>query len=141
MHTYSFEKLEAWHKAQQLTFDIYKITEAFPRSEMFGLTNQLRRCAVSVSSNIAEGSGRSTANDKARFTTIAYGSLMEVLNQILIANGLNYITNDRLNTMREKIEELGKLLTGLKKAQLNSSPAIFQKLKSIFGFFKIVSSI
>jgi len=81
MKQFSFEKLVVWQKSKDLSIHIYRITSSFPKEEKFGLISQLRRCAVSIASNLAEGSGRNSSKDKARFSEIAYGSLLELLNQ------------------------------------------------------------
>src|SRR5450759_4281403 len=81
---YSFEKLEVWHDSRELTKMVYSITKGFPDDEKFGITNQMRRSVISVSSNIVEGSYRNTGKDKSNFMTIAYSSLMELLNLSLI---------------------------------------------------------
>lgn len=94
---YSFEKLEVWKKSRELVKDIYHLTQTFPSEEKFGLTNQIRRAIVSVSSNIAEGSTRQTFKEKARFYEIAFGSLIEVLNQLLLASDLGYVAESKLN--------------------------------------------
>lgn len=111
---YSFEKLRVWQHARILTKDIYKVTAQFPREELFGLTNQIRRAAVSIGSNIAEGSGRFSKKEKIRFFSIAYGSLLEVLSQLITSNDLNYIDGETLLNLRGKIEEISKMLSGLK---------------------------
>ena len=85
MKTFSFEKLIAWQKARELASEIYKTTKLFPKDELFGLTSQMRRCAVSIASNLAEGSGRNSMKDKARFTEIAFGSALELLNQLILS--------------------------------------------------------
>ncbi len=118
MYTYSFEKLEVWQKARQLCLQIYVITNEFPQSEKFGLNDQLRRCGISVISNLAEGSARSTPKDQAHFSTIAYGSLMELLCQLIIATDLKYIDQERLDSIRSDIDQIGLRITGLKKSQL-----------------------
>ena len=82
---YSFENLEVWQKSRKLVKTIYKTTEKFPKDEKFGLTSQIRRVSISVSSNIAEGSTRWSKKDKARFYEIAFGSLMEILNQLILS--------------------------------------------------------
>ena len=84
-YIFSFEKLNVWQLSLTFANDIYKITKSFPVEERYGLTNQLRRASISIASNLAEGSSRSNRNDKARFTQIAFGSLMEVLCQLTIA--------------------------------------------------------
>ena len=95
MKIYSFEKLTVWQKSKNLSVFIYKITRTFPKEELFGLVSQMRRCSVSISSNIAEGSGRHTQKDKARFTEIAYGSALELLNQTIICKELEFIPDEQ----------------------------------------------
>ena len=73
MKIFSFEKLIAWQKARELSLEIFKITKLFPKDELFGMTSQMRRCSVSIASNLAEGSGRNSMKDKARFTEISFG--------------------------------------------------------------------
>ena len=92
MRTFSFEKLNVWQKSRQLSVAIYTLTKSFPDEERFGLISQMRRCAVSVSSNIAEGSGRHSSKDKARFTEISYSSLLELLNQLILSQDLELIS-------------------------------------------------
>lgn len=79
MYTYSFEKLEVWIEAKELTKIVYSITSQFPETEKFGLTSQLRRASISICSNLAEGSTRTTARDQAHFSSISFGSSIEVL--------------------------------------------------------------
>ena len=84
-YKFSFEKLHVWIDSKELIKLIYIITKDFPNEEKFGLTSQLRRASVSIASNLAEGTSRKTNKDKAHFTTLSFSSLMEVLNQIIIA--------------------------------------------------------
>ena len=119
MKIYSFEKLLVWQQARVLSKEIYLITKSFPDEEKFGLTSQLRRAAVSICSNIAEGSSRNSYKDKARFTEIAYGSLMEVLNQLILSSDLEYINKKEHEILRTLIEEISNMLNGLRKSQLN----------------------
>jgi four helix bundle protein len=119
MRNYYFEKLEVWELGKQLTLKIYKLTTDFPGTEQFGLTSQLRRAAISITSNIAEGSSRQTGKDQARFSEIAFGSLMEVLNQSIIAKDLGFIPESDLNDLRPLIEEIGNKLNSLRKSQLS----------------------
>lgn len=86
MYIFSFEKLEVWNDARELVKLIYEATKNFPNSEKYGLANQMNRSVVSVASNIAEGSGKIQSKDKARYIHTAYGSLMELLNQLIIAS-------------------------------------------------------
>ena len=119
MRPFSFEKLDVWQRSRLLTENIYKLSGDFPPEERYGLTSQLRRSAVSVSSNIAEGTSRHSGKDKARFTEIAYGSLMEVLNQLITANDLEFIKESELNEIRPLIEEIGNKLNALYNFQIN----------------------
>ena len=117
--TFSFEKLLVWQKSRVLAGEIYKITSKFPKEEIFGMTSQMKRCSISISSNLAEGSGRSSMKDKARFTEIAFGSGVELLNQLIIALDLNFITENEYSEIRTKIQEVTYLLDALHKAQLS----------------------
>jgi four helix bundle protein len=115
-HRYGFEKLEVWQESRELVKDIYVATSQFPQQEKFGLTSQLRRAAISISSNIAEGSSRRSQKDQARFYEIAYGSLIEVLNQLILAQDLQYLSPDRLEAIRPKIDRIGRMLNGLRQS-------------------------
>jgi len=117
-HIYSFEKLEVWKEARKLVVWVYTITKSFPDAEKFGLTSQLRRASVSVVSNIAEGSARKTAKDQAYFSQIAYSSLIEILNQLIIANDLKFVLDAVLAEGRAKIEILTQKIGALRNAQL-----------------------
>lgn len=118
MKIFSFEKLKVWQKARNLSVMIYKVTKLFPDEERFGLISQMRRCTISIFSNIAEGTGRHTAKDKARFTEIAYGSALELLNQIIVSNDLEFITNDNYEHIRTELTEITAMLNALRKSQL-----------------------
>ena len=118
MYTYSFEKLEVWQLSRRLVSKIYKATIDFPDNECFGLTNQLRRAAVSIPSNLAEGISRLTAKDKANFSRIAYSSLMEVLNDLILANDLEYLSIDMLHNLRVNIDEIANKINALRRSQL-----------------------
>lgn len=119
MYTYSFEKLEVWIEAKSLAKEIYKLTNNFPKEEKFGLTYQLRRASVSICSNIAEVSARKTNKDKAHFTTIAFSSAVEVLNQLILIYELNFITKDIYLKLREDIESITNKLNALRNHQIN----------------------
>ena len=112
---YSFEKLEVWHDSRELTKMVYTITRGFPDDEKFGITNQMRRSVISVSSNIVEGSYRSTGKDKSNFMTFAYSSLMELLNQTIASLDLKYIDEDQYNEIRNQIEKVSNKLSALTK--------------------------
>jgi four helix bundle protein len=118
MKTYSFEKLNVWKESLDLVTSIYKITKDFPKEEKFGLISQIRRAAVSISSNLAEGTSRRTQKDQARFTVISFSSAMEVLNQIIISKELNYISENDYIFVREKIEKIANMLNSLRNSQL-----------------------
>jgi four helix bundle protein len=109
-----FTDLVAWQKAHQLALQIYQLTKDFPADERFGLVNQMRRAAVSISSNIAEGYGRGTAKDKVHFYLMAQGSLYEIESQLLIALDLGY-TKKKTETI-DTIMHVDKLLKGLMRA-------------------------
>lgn len=119
MYTRYFEKPEVWNEAKEFTKIIYEITSNFPDSEKFGLTSQLRRASVSVCSNIAEGSARTTDKDKAHFTTVSFGSAVEVLNQLIIAKELNYLSEVDYQQCRINIESITNELNSLRKHQIN----------------------
>ena len=118
MHTYSFERLDVWNEARKLVVWIYQLTKAFPPEEKFGLSNQIRRAAVSVVSNLAEGSSRNSHKDQAHFSHIAYSSLLEILTQLIIANDLEFITREDLSAGRTKIENLTMKIAALRNSQL-----------------------
>ncbi|MEI6678659.1 MAG: four helix bundle protein [Mariniphaga sp.] len=110
---YSFEGLEVWQMSRELVRDVYQITATFPHDERFGLTSQLRRASVSVSSNIAEGSTRWSKKDQSRFYEIAFGSLIEALNQLILSTDLEFLQVNQLTTLRDKIDHIGRMLNGL----------------------------
>jgi four helix bundle protein len=116
----NFEKLEVWQKAIDFADIIYNETRAFPVEERFGLTNQLRRAAVSISSNIAERSSRSSKNDFARFAEIAAGSVFEVVSQAFIAQRQGFWSEDQFRQVYADAEELSRMLSGLRKSLLST---------------------
>jgi four helix bundle protein len=117
MKVYSFEKLECWQHARQLAVWTYKATKDFPSEEKFGIISQMRRAAISVASNIAEGTSRKTAKDQSHFSTISYSSTIELLNDLIIANDLEYLSNENYKVGREMIEKQTLLIAGLRKSQ------------------------
>ena len=119
MYIYGFEKLEVWQTARKFTSEIYLLTRKFPKEELFGITNQIRRASISICSNIAEGVTRKTNKEMARFTQISDGSAVEVLSQLIISEDLNYITEKELKYFRLKIEEITNKLNALHRSQLN----------------------
>ena len=117
-YEFSFEKLEVWKESVNLTKLIYSITSEFPEHEKYGLISQLRRASISISSNLAEGTSRVTNKDRAHFTTIAFSSLMEVLNQLILAKELNFISEEKYDKLRIEIGKISRMLNALRKAQL-----------------------
>ena len=107
----TFRDLLIWQKAMELVTKCYKITRQLPKEELFGLTSQVRRCSISIPSNIAEGFGRGTNKDYHRFLTIAMGSLFEFQTQIEIAYNLDYISVDEFNSIHEDSRELERMLS------------------------------
>ncbi|MGB1216786.1 MAG: four helix bundle protein [Saprospiraceae bacterium] len=115
---FGFEDLDVWKESRLLVKLIYKLTNQFPKSEQYGLTSQICRAAVSVPSNIAEGCSRVSGKEQARFTEIAYGSLMELVTQIIIANDLEYVNQEELQGIKEKARKIANQLNRLRKYQL-----------------------
>ncbi len=107
---HKFKQLEIWKKSRQFCSEVYSNTSAFPNEERFGLTNQLRRAAVSIPSNIAEGSSRKSNKDFARFLEIAIGSAYEIETQLLISFDLGFISSENANQMILQIETLTKMI-------------------------------
>lgn len=106
-----FRQLIVWQKAMEMVTEIYKATRSFPKEEIYGLTSQIRRSAVSIPSNIAEGQGRNTKGEFLQFLGIAKGSLCEIETQILIAKNLEYLSTT--DALEDRINEIGRLLNGL----------------------------
>ena len=129
MYEYSFEKLEVWKLSRQLVGSIYNLTASFPTEEKFGLVSQLRRSCVSVSSNLAEGSSRKSMKEQAHFTQIAFGSLMEILNQLILSVDLGFISEKSLNELRPEIEEIGNKLNSFRNFQLRKHSSTTGALK------------
>lgn len=111
-----FTDLDAWQKAHLLAVQIYKTTRLFPKEEMFGLTAQMRRSAVSIPSNIAEGFARMSKKEKAQFMLIAKGSLNELQSQLLISRDVNLIKKEEFAKIAKDCIEVSKLLVGLLKS-------------------------
>ena len=118
LYVFNFEKLDVWSETLDLTKMVYKLTVDFPSNEIYGLVSQMRRAAVSVSSNIAEGSVRATMKDKIRFYEIAIASLMELLNQAIISKELGFISLVQYREIRVKIEQISRMLYSLRKSQM-----------------------
>ena len=116
---FRFEKFDVWQQAVDFADNIYACTQTFPRDEQFGLTSQMRRASVSVSSNIAEGSSRSSDRDFARFVELAYGSLMEVVSQVCIAKRQGLLAAPQFETIYGDAERIARQLSNL-RSTLNS---------------------
>lgn len=108
-----YTKLEVWQKSRALARDIYDVSGAFPGHELFGLTQQIRKAAVSIPSNIAEGAGRGSRRDRRNFILIARGSAFEVETQLFIAEDLHYVSSSKANELRQRASQIARMLTGL----------------------------
>lgn len=110
------ERLEVWSKAIEFVVDIYRLTDGFPKEERVGLTSQLRRAAVSVPANIAEGAARCTTKEFLHFLAVAQGSASEVETELLIAYKLNFITEENHLTARKSLDSIGRMIVGLSQS-------------------------
>ncbi|HBC21535.1 MAG TPA: four helix bundle protein [Porphyromonadaceae bacterium] len=120
MKTSDYKQLQVWQKGMDLTEEVYRLVKQLPREETFAMSDQLRRAAVSVPSNIAEGHGRGTDKEFIKFLTIARGSLLEVETQLLICNRLNLISSSDSRLAQSLIIEIGKMLNALISYRCNS---------------------
>ncbi len=107
---HNFKKLKVWEKSMDLAENIYLKTTDFPIEEKYSLTSQLRRCAVSIPSNIAEGSSRSSDKDFSRFLTISLGSSFELETQLILSKRLNYLHEEQFNSLQNELDEIQKML-------------------------------
>lgn len=105
----NFREFEFWRRSRQLAIDVYRVTKDFPKHEQYGLTSQIRRCAVSIASNIAEGASRSSKKDFARFLEISIGSAHELETQIDIAHSVSYLNEERFKTLTQEVGEIIKM--------------------------------
>lgn len=112
---HNFKELKFWQKARTLTKITYTVTNKFPKEERFGLTNQIRRSVVSVSSNIAEGCGRGTDKELIRFLDIAQGSLCELESQFILAYDLEFIEQKELDYLSKEIDEIQKMMFSFRR--------------------------
>ena len=117
-----FEDLKVWQKSHELALEVYKVTQQFPNEEKFGLTSQIRRSAVSVAANIAEGSKRQHLKEYIQMLYIAQGSLSETNYYLLLAKDLNYLTDKNYQELFNHGEEIGKMLSGLINSLKNLKP-------------------
>ena len=120
-YQFTFEKLEVWQESRRLAVDVYRVTQTFPEHEKFGLVSQLRRASVSVASNLAEGGARKSGKEQARFSEMAYASLMEVMCQLMISSDLGYITKNDLLELRSKVHGLSTRIQYLRASQVKRS--------------------
>ncbi len=119
----SHRDLQVWHKAMALARTTYSLTKHFPKEETYGLVQQMRRAAVSISSNIAEGYGRNSTLDYMRFLSISIGSLAELETQILLAQDFGYCSPDDSSKIQEQVQELEKMLKSLRTSLREKVPA------------------
>lgn len=119
MPEFKFEKLIVWQKAIEYANSIYEVTDKFPSREIYGITSQVRRAALSVSSNIAEGNSRSSKVEYARFVEIAYGSLMETVSQIHLSHRRQLCNQEQLHQLNEEAVVIARMLSGLRNTLLS----------------------
>lgn len=117
---FTFETLGVYQKARKLVTDIYLLLKDFPSIERYALCDQIRRAAVSIPSNIAEGCGRFSDKERAHFVEISYGSLMEVYCQLSIANDLGYISTKKYEELKVNIDEIARMLYGFRTSILKN---------------------
>jgi len=118
----SFTDLDAWKEGHRLVITIYKSTKDFPREEMFGLTSQMRRCAVSITSNVAEGFSRQSYKEKVQFYTVSLGSVTELQNQLLVARDVGFIPNSDFQKIAVQTVKVHKIINGLiRKSKIHDS--------------------
>jgi S23 ribosomal protein. len=115
------KELIVWQKGIQLVKEVYQLTQSYPKEEVFGLTSQIRRCAVSIPSNIAEGSARQSDKELIQFLHIALGSAAELETQLIISKELSYLTDENFNTINSLTNEVLKLLSALLNRIKNKS--------------------
>ena len=119
MKIQSYKELIVWQKAMDMVADVYKLTKNLPKEELFALTNQIRRAAISVPSNIAEGYGRQSKKEYLQFLSIANGSVCEIETQLLLCVKIGYLSEERINDTIQTLTEIGKMLFTMKQ-KLNS---------------------
>ena len=133
----SYRDLDVWQQSRELVKLVYPLTKKFPKDEQFGLTSQLRRAAVSVPSNIAEGCGRNHSKDSIQFFFIARGSLYEIETQLILVSDLGFITNDDLQQAMEQVTRCKKLINGFinyfQKESNNNQPTTINEQLEEYG--------
>ena len=115
---FAFEKLTVWQKSVVMVKEVYTTTRTFPKEEKYGIISQIRRSALSVTCNLAEGSGKISNKDKANYTAIAFGSLMETMNLLIVSVEVEMMSSEKLEEFRIQISEISRMLTALRSAQL-----------------------
>jgi four helix bundle protein len=121
-HPHSYRDLLVWQKAMLLTEEVYRLSETFPNREQFGLTSQVRRAAVSVAANIAEGHARATRKDYAHFVSMSRGSLAEVETYLILAGRLKFADKEGLTPIWRLAQEVGRMLNALHQRLLKPEP-------------------
>ncbi len=116
MEFFGYRNLVAYIKAREVVRNVYRLVKHFPAEEQFALSNQMRRAAVSITSNIAEGMTRYSNKDKVHFLEISYGSLMEIMSQLEVAEDQNYISHNEFVNMEALIADVARLLSGLQRS-------------------------
>jgi four helix bundle protein len=133
----SYRDLDVWKQSRQLVKSVYQLTKTFPKDEQFGLTNQLRRAAISVPSNIAEGSGRNHSKDSIQFFFVARGSLYEIETQLILASDLEFISVNQLDQVLEQVIRCKKLINGFinyfQKQTTNQQPTTINEKQQAYG--------
>lgn len=124
---YAFENLDAWKESRKLVVAVYQLLDKFPNFEKYALCDQIRRSIVSVPSNLAEGSGRVSPKEHLHFYEISYGSLMESYNQLILAAGLKYISNDELEGIFPQIDTVARMLNSLRSSIIKKLSTVNHK--------------
>jgi four helix bundle protein len=123
----TFKDLVVWQEAMNLVEMIYLHTRTFPKEEVYGLTSQIRRAAVSIPINVAEGNGRKSRKEYLQFLSIANGSVAELETQILIAERLNFLSKEKIEQLLTQLQSVGRLLSGLRKSLAPSPHPLISK--------------
>ena len=113
--TQGYRDLVVWQQAMNVAVETYRLTRAFPKDEMFGLTSQMRRAAVSIASNIAEGEGRKSRNEFSHFLGLALGSKSELETQIVLSERVNLLKTSETESIKKSLDDIGKMLTALRR--------------------------
>jgi len=119
---FSFERLDVYQVSRSFVMDVYKLVSTFPAEERFALSSQIRRAAVSITANIAEGCGRNSIKEKMHFIEIAYGSLLEVFSELQVAQDLGYLDANQVDGLRVTVVSISKMLSGLKASYERQLP-------------------